>query len=131
MLDIIHNRIRAYALENNLDAQVFQEAYDSILENDFLFEKNHLNPISNAQYTAQLKFKLDFQNTGVLSNWVFIEIYQNNELFNKIHFLNNAMYAIEKMSGRKPLINKELEWVDEETIRIYNNLAEHPADYYW
>jgi hypothetical protein len=114
LLDLIHGRIIKYAAENNLDKEIFQDAYNSIIESNFLFEKKYSNPASNNIYTAQITFKFDFQNTGVLYNCIFVEIYKDSQLFNKIKLLGDALFA-----AHYPMIEKDIEWIDEENMEIF------------
>ena len=116
LLDVIHNKILEYAACNNLDGNVFKEAYDSIIENNFLFEKRHLSPVSNGIYTAQMTFKLDFQNTGVFANGIFVEIYKGDQLVNKIKFFDDALFITDK---RQSFFKEEMEWIDEENIKVF------------
>ena len=128
LLDIIHNRLIEYAISNNLDNNIFQEAYNTIIKNNFLFEKKHGNPVSNGIYTAQMSFKFDFQNTGVLSSGIYVEIYKENKLIKKIMFLGNALFISDKSSKN---FEKEIEWIDEENIKIYLCELYNEPLYYW
>jgi len=126
LLDIIHNRIIEYVIEKKLDKHVFQEAYNSVIENNFLFEQKHLNPVSNNVYTAQLSFKFDFQNTGIFYNWIFVEIYKKTKLIKKIKLLGDALFAI-----RPLLIEKDMEWIDEENIKVFLEGNYNKGNFYW
>ena len=126
LLNIIHNRIMEYVTENHIERNNFGDAYNSIIENNFIFEKKYLNIVSNGLYTAQMSFKFDFQNTGIFSNDIFVEIFKDNLLFNKIKFFGDALYAIKNI-----LTDKDLEWIDEENIKVYFCGNSNPSRYYW
>ncbi len=121
LLDIFHNRLMEYANENNLDENVFQGAYNNIIENNFIFEKNYMKPVSNNMYTAQVSFKFDFQNTGVFEKGLYVEMYKDSQMINKIKIIDSPLRAINERI-------RFMEWEDENNFTI--ECSEY-GDYYW
>ncbi|MDR2784606.1 MAG: hypothetical protein LBB83_01695 [Treponema sp.] len=112
LLDLIHKRIMEYAVLNNIDGNIFEEVYNKIIGNDFLFEEKYMDPVSNNIYTAQMSFKFDYQNAGA-DNDFFVEIYKGNQLINRIKFCN--------IGGRAARgYIKYIEWIDENNLRLDN-----------
>jgi hypothetical protein len=112
LLDLIHKRIMEYAVSNNIDGNIFEEVYSKIIENNFLFEEKYMRPVSNDLYTAQMSFKFDYQNNGA-GNDIFVEIYKDNLLINKIKFC-----GIGGRAARGYI--KYIEWIDENNLRMDN-----------
>jgi hypothetical protein len=112
LLDLIHKRIMEYAASNNIDGNIFEKAHNKIVENDFLFEEKYMQPVSNNLYTAQMSFKFDYQNNGAGNN-IFVEIYKDNLLINKIKF-----FGIGWRAARGDI--KYIEWIDENNLRMDN-----------
>ena len=126
LLDIFHNRIMEYAAANNLDGEVFQDAYNRIIRNNFVFEENHLNPVSNNIYTAQMRFEFDFIDAEHITDHVFVEIYKEKQLINKIVFLRSASYVF-----GDGYLDKDMEWIDDTHIKINLEWKFFPPSYYW
>jgi hypothetical protein len=112
LLDLIHKKIVEYAASHNINVNIFEEAYDKIIGKDFLFEEKYMAPVSNNMYTAQLSFKYDYQNAGT-DNDVFVEIYKDNQLINKIRFCGIGWRAARGYI-------KYIEWIDENNLRLDN-----------
>ncbi|MDR2304227.1 MAG: SEL1-like repeat protein [Treponema sp.] len=112
LLDLIQKRIMEYAVPNNIEENIFEEVYNKIIENDFLFEGRYMEPVSNNVYTAQMSFKFDYQNNGA-GNDMFVEIYKDNRLINKIKFCGIGWRAARGYI-------KYIEWIDENNLRMDN-----------
>jgi hypothetical protein len=118
LFEEIQNHIINLAGKNNWNIEPFVNVYGKITKNRYLFEEKHLKPLSNKVYKAQIVFKYDYQGSGV-----FLEFYGKNELINRVRFSNNGR-AIINMSG--------LEWVNENTVRIYYEMSHiRNRKYYW
>jgi hypothetical protein len=112
LLDLIHTRIMEYVASKNMDRTIFEEVYEKIIGNDFLFEDKYMEPVSNTLYTAQVSFKFDYQNAGS-GNDVFVELYKDGRLINKIKFCGIGWRAARGCI-------KYIEWIDENNVRLDN-----------
>jgi hypothetical protein len=112
LLDLIHKRIMEYIASKDIDKNIFEEVYEKIIGNDFLFEDKYMDPVSNNIYTARMSFKFDYQNAGS-DNDVFVEIYKDGQLINKIKFCGIGWRAANGYI-------KYIEWIDENTLRLDN-----------
>jgi hypothetical protein len=119
LLDIIQNNIIEYVKENHWNTGSFENAYNSIVNNNYLFEENYLRSKSNKIYKAQISFKHDYQNSGT-----YLNIYKENKLINKIQFSPSASPAIERYIT-------SMEWTDEKNIKIYYKGGQDDKKYYW
>ena len=126
LLDIFHNRLMEYAAENKLDVGIFKSVYDRIINNNFVFEENHLKAVSNGIYTAQMRFKFDFIDAGHIDNYVYVEVYKGNILYNKIVFLYETSFVF-----GKHFLDKDMEWLDDKNIKVYFEGNEFPHNNYW
>jgi TPR repeat protein len=115
-LEEIQNNIIKHVQQNNWPKEPFENVYHKIINNKYLFEEDYLKPLSNKIYKAQIMFKNDYQGSGT-----YLKIYKNNDIVNKILFINNAYSVIKKDI-------KKIEWINETTVKIYSALS---TKYFW